>query len=179
MNNIKKVFLAILLFPTLVFAANGGLIERIFFNNKVKIAIPENFIKAEDSFINERFPGSENRPKIIYRSEDGLATIALNMTKNSGDRQSIYHFFRDVKQSIRDNYPEHRFLKTDVIRNRSLAIVEATFPNPGGQIVYNMMAFRYIDDSFFFFNFSCPENEMGQYQHLARDIAENIKLFKK
>jgi hypothetical protein len=177
MKKYFKLFLLIIV-VSISSLADNSLVDRIFFDNSVRVAIPMNFMESRPEFIEQKFPNEENRPKIIFNSPDGLAIISLNMVENKGDRQSIVHFFRDIKNDIRNNYPEHRFLKTDVIRNHSLAIVEVIFPNSEGKNMYNMMAFRYVGTKFFFFNFTCPEEESEKYQNLARDIAENISLFK-
>lgn len=166
-------------FFILFFASNSFAEEMVnyrkFFDDSVMVGIPNDFTQASEATIDERFPDPINRPKIVFTSPDGLAIISLNMAENQGNRQSIIHFFRDIKNGIRENYPDNRFLKTDVIRGRSLALIEYTATSPSDQKLYNMMAFRYIGKNFFFFNFSCPVDEMDKYQATARDIAQDIE----
>ncbi|HCR86320.1 MAG TPA: hypothetical protein DIV86_06540 [Alphaproteobacteria bacterium] len=173
----KHIFIFLLIyFVGFDASANNAINYRRFFDDSVQVGIPENFEPMPEAEAIQRFPDQVNRPKHIFMSPDGLATISLNMAANYGDRQTIIHFFRDIKNDIRANYPDSRFLKTDVIRNRSLALVEYTASNPSGDVLYNMMAFRYVGDNFFFFNFTCPEKEMEKYQQTAREIAQDIEL---
>ena len=149
-----------------------------FFGNVVSVQIPSTFVNADNTFIEEKFPDKENYPKVVMTDFSKRPILSLNITYNADPkrRQTILHFFRDIKNDIRTKYPSSRFLKTDVIRNRTLAIIEVVLPNKDGQSLYNMMAFRYVGDQFFFMNFSCPEEDMAQWQDMAREIAETVKV---
>lgn len=173
--------LKILLFISIILVNSNAFAEaplnyQKFFGNSIQVGIPSDFIEMDATTAAQRYPDSQNRPKKIFMSQDGAATIALNFTPNQGDRQSIIHFFRDIKNDIRANYPDNRFLMTDVIRNRSLALIEYTATSPAGDKLYNFMAFRYVGDNFFFFNFTCPEGQMDKYQQTAREITQDIEL---
>lgn len=149
---------------------------QFFFDNKVSVLVPSSFFPAETAIINQRFGNGVNAPKIVLTDKTSRPLIALNFSANTGDRDDIIHFYRDMKNDLREQFPTVRFLKTDVIRNRTLAIIEAILPDKDGNKIYNMMAFRYVNDNFFFFNFSCPEEDMGMWQNSAREMAENIKV---
>ena len=156
--------------------AAAPLEDRYFFDDSVIIRVPQNFNKAPQELIETRFTDENNRPEFVLTDSDQLATLALSIADNVGDRETIIHFYRDIKNSIRAQHPKHQFLKTDVIRNRTLAIVEVIMPNSEGNEVYNMMAFRYVGERFFFLNFSCPKEEMDKWQNTAREIAETVKV---
>lgn len=147
-----------------------------FFGNSVEVMVPSTFVTADDLLIQEKFPDKDNYPKIVLTDNSKRPLLSMNITQSDGQSQTIIHFFRDIKNDIRTKYPTSRFLKTDVIRNRTLAIIEVILPNKDGQNLYNMMAMRYVGDKFFFLNFSCPEEDMAQWQDSAREIAENIKI---
>jgi hypothetical protein len=149
---------------------------QFFFDNKVSVLVPSSFFPAETALINQRFGNGANAPKIVLTDKTSRPLIALNFAPNTGDRESIIHFYRDMKNDMREQFPTARFLKTDVIRNRTLAIIEVILPDKDGKNIYNMMAFRYVDYNFFFFNFSCPEEDMAMWQNSAREMAENIKV---
>ena len=135
-----------------------------FFDNSVKALVPSTFKYADADFIKEKFPNkAQNTPKVVMTDGTKRAILALNITQNTGDRQSIVHFFRDVKNDIRTQYPTSHFLKTDVLHGRSLGFVEVILPNQDGENIYNMMAFRYVGDKFFFLNFTCPEEDMAKW----------------
>ncbi len=174
----KKFLLALFfLFPAVCLAQN--LKEQLFFDNSVSVLIPENFTPADENSIISRFPDEANRPKVVLTDEEGLALISLNIAENTGDRQTIIHFFRDVKDSLRKTYPEHRIITSDVIRNRTLAYIEVLLPNEEGKMLYNMMGFRYVDKKFFSFNFSCPEDIMKKYQDTVREMVKDIKVIRR
>ena len=130
-----RIFLLIL---TLIIAGevkaqgNFSLNEILYFDDKVKVLVPTTFLSASPEIVEERFPDEANRPKIILTDQNEQAFLALNYAKNDGDRKTIIHFYRFIKNSIRENNPDHRFLKTDVIRNRTLAIIEVIIPNVDG-----------------------------------------------
>ncbi len=147
-----------------------------FFGNQVVVSVPSTFISADDALIKSQYPDADNLPKVVLTDNTKRPLLALNLSRNAGDREDIVHFFRDVKNDIRTKYPTSRFLKTDVVRNRTLAIIEVVLPNKDGQSLYNMMAFRYVGEKFFFLNFSCPEEDMNLWQNTAREIAENVKI---
>ena len=147
-----------------------------FFGNSVTVQIPSTFVNADDKLIKEKYPDSAAYPKAVFTDNTKRPLLALNIIDNSGDREDIIHFFRDIKNDIRTQYPTSRFLKTDVVRNRSLAIIEVVLPNKDGANLYNMMAFRYVGNNFFFLNFSCPEEDMALWQDTAREIAENVRV---
>ncbi len=173
----RYLLIIILLFPQISYSAN--LRENIFFDKKISILIPNNFYEADIKDVESRFPDEANRPKIVLTDADGVALISMNLVKNIGDRQTIIHFFRDVKEGLRANYPEHRIITSDVIRNRTLAFVEVLLPNQSGDMLYNVMAFRYIGDEFFSFNFSCPKDDMVKYQDDIREAVKSIKEVRK
>ena len=147
-----------------------------FFGNTVTVQIPSTFVNASEQLMKANYPDEKNYPKIVMTDNSERPLLALNITPNEGVRDTIIHFFRDIKNDLRTKYPTSRFLKTDVIRNRTLAIVEVVLPNKDGVNIYNMMAFRYVGENFFFLNFSCPEEDMGQWQNTAREIAETIRV---
>jgi len=148
---------------------------QFFFDNQISVLVPSSFFKAETALVNQRFGNGPNAPKVVLTDKTSRPLIALNMAPNSGDRESIIHFYRDIKNDIREQFPTARFLKTDVIRNRTLAVIEVIMPDKDGKSIYNMMAFKYVGEQFFFFNFSCPEEDMGMWQNSAREMAENVK----
>ncbi len=150
--------------------------DQNFFNNQITIQVPSTFSSASRDQIMENYPDPKNYPKVVLTDRSKRPMLALNITQNVGDRQDIIHMFRDIKNDIRYNFPSARFLRTDVIRNRTLAIIEVVMPNHQGENVYNMMAFKYVGSQFFFLNFSCPEDDMGTWQDTAREIAETIKI---
>lgn len=160
-------------------ANNFVLQEETFFNDEVKVMIPTNFFIANEKIVNQRYPDDSTRPQIIYSDESEKTLLSLNISENSGNkRDTIVKLYKLVKDDIRANYPDHKFLKTDVIRNRTLANIEVILPNSDGKMIYNMMAFRYVGGKFFAFNFSCPEREIPKWRNTAREIAENIKINK-
>lgn len=147
-----------------------------FFGNTVSVQMPSTFVAADQNFIAEKYPDPANYPKYVFTDNTKRPMLALNITSNVGDRQSIVHFFRDMKADLQKAYPTARYLRTDVIRNRTLAIIEVILPNKEGKNIYNMMAFRYVGENFFFLNFSCPQEDIGRWQDTARNIAENVKI---
>jgi hypothetical protein len=151
--------------------------EKPYFGNSVSVLTPSTFKDADAKFISEKFPDKgDNLPKIVMTDGSKRAILSMNIAQNVGDRESIIHFYRDIKNDIRAQYPTSRFLKTDVIRGRSLGIIEVILPNKDSQNIYNMMAFRYVGEKFFMFNFTCPEEDMPKWQNTAREIAENVKV---
>ncbi|MDX1950352.1 MAG: hypothetical protein SFT90_07665 [Rickettsiales bacterium] len=177
MRKILLFFTLVILIPFLSKAA--GLRENLFFENKVSVLIPNDFYEADIKSVAERFPDEANRPQIVLTDADGVALVSMSLVKNVGDRQTIIHFFRDIKENLRASYPEHRIITSDVIRGRTLAFVEVLIPNQQGEMMYNVMAFRYIGDSFFSFNFSCPKDDMQKYQDNFREVAKSIKEVRK
>jgi hypothetical protein len=122
-----------------------------FFDNQVTVSIPSNFVPADDQLVRSQYPDSKNLPKVVLTDNTKRPLLALNLTPNYGDRQDIVH-------------------------GRTVAIMEVVIPNKDGANLYNMMAFRYIGNNFFFLNFTCPEEDMGLWQDTAREIAENVKI---
>lgn len=176
MQNLKYLLLLILT-PTICFAQE--LKEQLFFENSVAVQIPSNFAPVNEESAKVRFPDEATRPQLIYTDDEGLATIAMSMVPKAPEVKTIIHFFTDVKNDLRTNHPEHRVITSDVIRNRTLAFIEVMLPNQDGEMLYNMMGFRYIGSKLFTFNFSCPEQEMNKYQDTARDIVKNIRMLEK
>jgi len=158
------------------FKGSYQLIEQGVFKNRVSVPIPSNFENATEAFIKEKFPDPATYPKIVLTDKTKRAILSMNLTPNQGDRESIVRFFRDVKNDIRTRYPSSLFLQSDVIKNHTLALIEVVLPNKDGKKLYNVMAFRYVGDDFFFLNFTCPEEDMLLWQDTAREIAQNIKL---
>ncbi len=147
-----------------------------FFGNSVSVQIPSTFVAADQNFIAEKYPDPANYPKYVFTDNTKRPMLALNLTSNVGDRESIIHFFRDMKNDLMKAYPTARFIRSDVIRNRTLAVIEVILPNKNGDNLYNMMAFRYVGNNFFFLNFTCPQADLGIWQDTARNIAENVKV---
>ena len=174
-------FLSVALLAAVIFinvnaSAQVALIEKKFFENSLSVLIPSSFKKASMELIEQRYPDANTYPKIVLTNETEEVTLAINITENSGDRESIIHFYRDMKAELAERYPKIRYLKTDVIRNRTLANIEFIVPNKDGENIYNMMAFRYVGKRFAMVNFSAPVKLMSYWQSSARDIAENVKV---
>lgn len=171
------LFLLVSIIPLAAFSQGYVLDKETIFNDQVEVMIPTNFFLADDELIEARYPDEATRPDIIYTDETETALLSLSMVENSGEkRDTIVKLYKLIKDDIRGNYPTHRFLKTDVIRHRRLGNIEVILPNPEGETLYNMMGFMYVEDQFFSFNFSCPEEDMEKWQNMAREIAENLKL---
>lgn len=171
-------FIILLLVISPYALAQYSLDEREYFDGKLSVQTPAPFLEASQALIKQRFVDEATRPQIILTDKDERVLMSMSLVPNQGDRQTLIHFFRDIKNAIRESYPEHQFLKTDVIRNRTLAIVEVLLPNQDGEMLYNMMAFSYVGEDFFSFNFSTPADEIAKWQNTAREIAENIKVAK-
>lgn len=179
MKKYTLTFLALIL--TLIanssFAQGFILNEEKFFNDEIKVLIPSNFIFADDKLILEKYGNGEQVPKIIYTDNSKRALLSLNMVKNDGNRDTIVKLYKLVKDDIRSKYPgKHKFLKTDVIRNRRLANIEVILPNNEGDMIYNMMAFIYVGTKFVSLNFSCPQEDIEKWQNTAQEIAKNLKM---
>jgi len=177
----KLLLLFIIAIAPAAFAQNKAdipytLQPRTFFENQVSLPVPTSFAPAEESLVKTLYPDEKNRPKIILTDKTDHPLLALNIAPNTGDRETLVKFYRDTKNDLREKYPSQQFLRSDVIHGRTLAVIEVILPNSAGQKVYNMMAFSYVGKNFFFFNFSCPEEDMPKWQNTAREMAENIKV---
>ena len=149
-----------------------------FFDNKISLLIPSSFVQADNNFKAQKFPDRAVFPKLVLTDVTKRPIISLDMASNTGDRTDLVRFYRDIKNDIRSKFPSSRFLQSDVIKNRTLAIIEVIMPNNEGKNLYNLMAFRYVDNEFFFFNFSCPEEDINDWQDTAREISQSIKTLK-
>jgi hypothetical protein len=152
-----------------------------FFDGLIKVTYPAAFKQIPRNILETRYPDAANRPKIVMAPGDNYnVNFALNLTANEkGDRGSILRFFRDIKQSLRDQYPnEVEFMSNDVENSTSTGYLEVILPNSQRQKIYNLMYFGYIDANFFFMNFSCPVDDMDKWQKTAWAIKESVKLRK-
>lgn len=150
--------------------------QQRFFENQVTLLIPSTFVNADEELIKAQYPDAANLPKVVLSDSSKRPLLAINLAPKYNDGQDLVHFFRDIKNDLQTKFPKARFLRADVIKARSLGIIEIVLPNKDGKNLYNMMAFRYVGNNFLFVNFTCPEEDMPTWQDSARMIAENIKV---
>lgn len=173
---LSLIFTAIISFSSNVTKADDLFVleDKIFFEQLI-VQVPSNFDKASDEMIEQRYVDEATRPQIILTDPKEEVLLSMSMAKNTGDRKTVIHLYRAIKNAIREQYPDHQFLKTDVIRNRTLAIIEVLIPNQDGEMLYTVMSFKYVGDQFFSLNFTVPQENAQKWRNTAMEIAENVK----
>jgi hypothetical protein len=120
---------------------------------------------------------SERRPTLIYTNDEASVNVAFNQTITRITDNKINDFKQAVSKSFENLYPSAKWIKNNVIKinNKNVGVLELITPALDGK-VYNLTFFMEIDGKVLLSSFNCTEKQMEEWQPIAHEIMQSIKI---
>ena len=152
--------------------------KRDFFDEKLKIYIPNNF---EDMSINDRklkYP-SENRPEIIKCNDDGSITFTLNIIESPLSEENVSELKDGMKMIIQRTNPANVFYEDGVIEVNEKNIGFFEFKSSViDDFLYNVMFFLEFQKKTLMGTFSCRYKDYKEWRDVIFEILNKIEVIK-
>jgi hypothetical protein len=152
--------------------------EQEFFDEKLKIYIPNNF---EDMPIEARklkYP-SENRPKIIMCNDDGSIAFTLNIIDSPLDEERVGELKDAMKNAIKRTSPANVFYEDGILEVDCKNIGFFEFKSYAlDDALYNLMFVFEFEEKTLMGTFSCRYGDYEEWREAAFQVLKTIKVVK-
>lgn len=150
--------------------------KRSIISNKVEISLPKNFTIMSEDMAKLKYP-SERRPTLIYTDEEASINVAFNYMTTIITDKEISLFKEATKKNLENVYPSATWLEDTVvmIHNKNVGKLEVITPAVDTK-VYNLIFFMELEGKLLMASFNCTENQMQEWQPIAHEIVESIKI---
>jgi hypothetical protein len=150
--------------------------KRSIISDKVEILLPKDFTVMSEEMAKLKYP-KERRPTLIFTDDEASVNVAFNYTVSKITDKEIGEFKALTKKNMENIYPSATWIKDDVvpINNKNVGILELTTPAIDTNI-YNLMFFMELDGRILLASVNCTEEQMPEWQPIAHEIMESIKI---
>jgi hypothetical protein len=175
----KKIFLGILpalLILFLTSMTSSVKLKKTQITDGISAKLPADFVLMSDDDIATRYP-STKKPLAMFSSPDRLADFGLNVTKSSWAGKDL-RVLKDIyKSTLYTLYSDIQILKEEIVEiNKQNYIVLEFISTADKTRKYTYMQYGIFKNRVYIFNFTSPENTMGQYQPVAALVMNSIKV---
>lgn len=181
----KFICLAILLNATCLFAQEKMVTHKI--NDEISYVVPESFNLMSKGDRIEKYVSSRE-PLAMHASVDGEINYGVNwnpMQWMDGDEQMIHDFYKasilsmfDQVEFIQNEIKEINGKKFVVFEFISMLRTENAFSNKSSRN-YTYIQYTSYNEQVLLFNFACKARLMNQWQPVANDIMNSVKVKEK
>lgn len=182
-KTICLVFL--LVFATCLIAQEKMVTHKI--NDEISYVVPESFNLMSQGDRIEKYVSSRE-PLAMHASVDGEINYGVNwnpMQWMDGDEQMIHDFYKasilsmfDEVEFIQDEIKEVNGKKFVVFEFVSILRSENAFSNRSSRN-YTYIQYTSYNDQVLLFNFACKDQLMSQWQPIANEIMNSVKVKEK
>ncbi|OOM11689.1 hypothetical protein [Clostridium saccharobutylicum] len=152
--------------------------EKDFFDEKLKIWIPNDFEEMSEAARKFKYP-SENRPDIIKCNEKGNICITLKIIDSPLDEEHVEKLKDGMKVVIKKTNPANLFYEDGVLEVDSKNIGFFEFKSYAlDDSLYNFMFFLEFEGKTLMGTFSCIHNECKEWRDVVFQIIKTIKVVK-
>ena len=181
----KFICLAILFNTTCLFAQEKMVTHKI--NDEISYVVPESFNLMSKGDRIEKYVSSRE-PLAMHSSVDGEINYGVNwnpMQWMDGDEQMIHDFYKasilsmfDQVEFIQNEIKEINGKKFVVFEFISMLRTENAFSNKSSRN-YTYIQYTSYNEQVLLFNFACKARLMNQWQPVANDIMNSVKVKEK
>ncbi len=152
--------------------------ENSFYDGKLSMYIPDEFIDMPENMKNIKYP-SNQRPEIIKMDETGTTNIMLNRIDNQLDEDQVEDLKDAMKALLKKMNPSNVFFTDGVesIDGKNIAYFE--FKSPAIDVaIYNLMFFLEFKGKTVMGTFCCIYDEYKNWRDIAFQVMKTIKVSK-
>lgn len=182
----KKYLLACLAFLPLLMTAQTKMVTHKI-NDEISYVVPESFNLMSKGDRIEKYVSSRE-PLAMHASVDGEINYGVNwnpMQWMDGDEQVIHDFYKasilsmfDQVEFIQNEIKEINGKKFVVFEFISMLRTENAFSNKSSRN-YTYIQYTSYNEQVLLFNFACKARLMNQWQPVANDIMNSVKVKEK
>lgn len=170
----KSIALSISLLSAILFYSSSELENRSFFDDKVLLSIPSDFIDMPQRYIDRKYP-TPQRPSIILMNEDTEINIALDLTSNQANQSYIPEFNKSSAQAYKNAYPDIEWISDGVkeINGRKVGYSEFVVPAIDTKI-YNLIFMTDVSGKLLVATFNCAERYKDDWSAKASEVMNSL-----
>lgn len=147
-----------------------------FFENKLTLQIPTNFVDLPAELAKIKYPSSD-RPQIIKTDETGTINITLNRIPNNICDEQIPEIKEGIKSILQRLNPSYLFYEEGVERIAEKPISFFEFKSPTlDDSVFNLMFFVELEHDVMMGVFNCPFSQHLSWRPIARQIMQSLRV---
>lgn len=152
--------------------------ESLFYDGKLSVYIPNEFIDMPENMKNIKYP-SNQRPEIIKMDETGTTNIMLSRIDNQLDEDQVEDLKDAMKALLKKMNPSNVFFTDGVesIDGKNIAYFE--FKSPAIDVaIYNLMFFLEFKGKTVMGTFCCIYDEYKNWRDIAFQVMKTIRVSK-
>lgn len=152
--------------------------ESSFFDGKLSMYMPKEFIDMPESMKNIKYP-SNQRPEIIKMDETGTTNIMLNRIDNELNEDQVEDLKDGMKALLKKMNPSNVFFTDGVesVEGKNIGYFE--FKSPAIDVaIYNLMFFLEFKGKTVMGTFCCKYDEYKDWRDIAFQVMKTIKVSK-
>lgn len=152
--------------------------EKEFFDGKVKIYIPKDFVEMATKLREIKYPSSQ-RPEIIQTDETGGINIALNRIDSDLEEDMVKELTDGMKAIIKKVNPSNVFFTDGMEEVEGKNIGYFEFKSSAiDEFIYNIMFFFELEEKTVMGIFSCPYKEYENWRDIAFQVIKTVRIIK-
>ncbi|MDF2858047.1 MAG: hypothetical protein K0Q87_3898 [Neobacillus sp.] len=150
--------------------------EASFFEDKLKLYIPVNFVDMPAEIAEMKYPSS-NRPQIIKTDNTGSINITLKLISNTIEDEHIPQVKDGIKNILQRLNPSYLFMDEGVekIEEKTVGFFEFKSPTLDGA-VFNRMFFIELNHNVIMGVFNCGFSDHMAWKPIARQIMQSLRI---
>ncbi len=146
--------------------------EQLYFDDKISIWLPDNFIELPDAIKKLKYPG-EGRPQVIRTIPTGGVDFGINLLPLDGSDQMTVEFGNQMYQLTRNMRPAELYYdkKLEVNERTGRKIAWFDYISHGLDAkLYNLIGTTYAAGKAVNFVFNCIAQDMSIWKPIALEV---------
>lgn len=146
--------------------------KQLYFDNKISIWLPDNFIELPDEIKKLKYPG-EGRPQVIRTIPVGGVDFGINMLPLDGSDQMTIEFGKQMYQLTRNMRPAELYYDKKQELNEKTGRIISWFDYISHGLdakLYNLIGTTYASERTINFVFNCIAEDMSVWKSIALDV---------
>lgn len=153
--------------------------ERAFFDNKVIMLIPKDFMDMPQHLREIKYPSSQ-RPEIILTDESSSINIMLNRIDSSLKEEQVKELTDGMKAILKKVNPANIFFTDGIEKVDEKNIGYFEFKSPAiDAFIYNLMFFFEFEGKTVMGTFCCRYDEHKDWREVAFQVMKSVRVIKK
>lgn len=153
-------------------------LEKCFFDEKLKIYIPKDFMDIPCEERKLKYP-LESEPEIIKSNDDGSVVITLNIIDNPLNEERVEELKDGMKIVIKKTNPANIFYEDGILEvdSKNIGFFEFKSYNEDDSI-YNLIFLLEFKEKTLMGTFNCRYKKYEEWRDIAFQVIKTIKVLK-
>ena len=151
--------------------------EQLYFDNKLSIWLPNNFIELPDAIKKLKYPG-EGRPQVIRTIPVGGVDFGINLLPLEGSDQMTIEFSKQMYQLTRNMRPAELYYDKKLERNEKTGRIVSWFDYISHVLdakLYNLIGTTFAAGKTVNFVFNCIAQDMSVWKPVALEVLFSLR----